>query len=141
MSEVEAFDASAQAYCLDQVVSLLKTEYLPEQLEPPVWLWSNTGCRGRQYPSLTDFPTWDEKIDAVSVGFSQARSLFVPPHAELRMWGFEDGYTCVPGPALITDTDALLQFWTSFPLLIFTFSHSLSLVNSVCLLLNNDSGI
>lgn len=98
------------------VVNTVLQPLAPKNAQFPLLLYNNKNCTGKRYPDEGEFGLWNQDLSLDLIGFDNILSLYVPPHAILEMWsvGDGDGYYAIQGPAIVSNTGALLAFWRHY---------------------------
>ena len=96
-------------HCNEIIGSMIKSE-LETLSEIPYFLFTESNCDGDRFPTTNEFPVWEEDVSLLKL--PQIRSIYIPPHAELRMVAKDNkAVFTIPGPTTIKDTDFHLSFW------------------------------
>lgn len=98
-----------------EVINPILQKNAPINAQFPFLFFSEPLCQGKRYPPEGAFNLWEQTLSADQIGFSEIRSVYVPPQSQVELFAVGgDGYYSVIGPQVIPDTESQLAFWRNW---------------------------
>jgi hypothetical protein len=72
------------------------------------------GCQGEMYPDAKYFSRWNEFTKFDDINIDQIKSMYLPPHATLKLYSSQGSFSSFRGPLLIPSFNSYLQVWSNF---------------------------